>query len=48
VTGRRLAVAFALGEDEESLEDESDEPVGEERFLELLKETFDAHERESE
>jgi hypothetical protein len=27
---------------------DSDEPVGEEKFLELLKETFDARERESE
>ncbi|HEY8406772.1 MAG TPA: hypothetical protein VIK66_02220, partial [Gaiellaceae bacterium] len=49
VTGRRLAVAFALGEDgEEEEEHDSDEPVGEEKFLELLKETFDARERESE
>jgi DNA polymerase-3 subunit gamma/tau len=48
VTGRRLAVAFALGEDGETVEEESDEPVGEEKFLELLKETFDARERETE
>jgi len=49
VTGRRLAVAFALGEDgENEQEHDSDEPVGEEKFLELLKETFDARERESE
>ena len=49
VTGRRLAVAFALGEDGETEDDEqSDEPVGEEKFLELLKETFDARERETE
>jgi DNA polymerase-3 subunit gamma/tau len=48
VTGRRLAVAFALGEDGEAEEEQSDEPVGEEKFLELLKETFDARERESE
>jgi hypothetical protein len=48
VTGRRLAVAFALGEDGETDEEQSDEPVGEEKFLELLKETFDARERESE
>jgi DNA polymerase-3 subunit gamma/tau len=49
VTGRRLVLAFALGEDGEA-EDEhdADEPVGEEKFLELLKETFDARERESE
>jgi hypothetical protein len=49
VTGRRLAVAFALGEDGETLgEERTDEPVGEEKFLELLKETFDAQERETE
>ena len=49
VTGRRLAVAFALGEDGETEEEhDSDEPVGEEKFLELLKETFDARERETE
>jgi DNA polymerase-3 subunit gamma/tau len=49
VTGRRLAVAFALGEDGETLDEErADEPVGEEKFLELLKETFDARERETE
>jgi DNA polymerase-3 subunit gamma/tau len=50
VTGRRLAVAFALGEDGDDLEVEQrgEEPVGEERFLELLKETFDAQERETE
>jgi DNA polymerase III subunit gamma/tau len=49
VTGRRLAVAFALGEDGEADEEhDADEPVGEEKFLELLKETFDARERETE
>jgi DNA polymerase III subunit gamma/tau len=49
VTGRRLALAFAVGEDEggdggEELEG----PAGEERILELMKETFDAREREGE
>jgi DNA polymerase-3 subunit gamma/tau len=44
VTGRRLGVAFALGEGGEDVP-ESEEPAGEERFLELLKETFDARER---
>jgi DNA polymerase-3 subunit gamma/tau len=50
VTGRRLAVAFAIGDEEEAGEEDdlSDEPVGEEKFLELLKETFDAQERETE
>jgi DNA polymerase III subunit gamma/tau len=50
VTGRRLAVAFAIGEEDEAVDDEesSDEPIGEEKFMELLKETFDARERETE
>ena len=49
VTGRKLAVAFAIGDDE-GAEDEasSEEPIGEEKFMELLKETFDARERETE
>jgi DNA polymerase-3 subunit gamma/tau len=45
VTGRRLSLAFALGE-AAGAHDEPDEPAGEERILELLKETFDARERE--
>jgi DNA polymerase III subunit gamma/tau len=44
VTGRKLAVAFALGEREEV--DEADEPAGEEDIVELVKHTFDAHEIE--
>jgi DNA polymerase-3 subunit gamma/tau len=49
VTGRRLALAFAVGEDAEGDEDDEPEgPAGEERILELMKETFDARERESE
>ncbi len=47
VTGRRLAVAFALGEGDETPA-EPEGPAGEERILELLKETFDARERELE
>jgi DNA polymerase III gamma/tau subunit len=47
VTGRRLAVAFAVGENGGEVELAlADEPVGEEKILELVKETFDAHERE--
>jgi DNA polymerase-3 subunit gamma/tau len=46
VTGRRLELAFELGEARETPATE-DEPAGEERILELLKETFDARERES-
>jgi DNA polymerase-3 subunit gamma/tau len=49
VTGRRLALAFAVGEDAEGDDGEELEgPAGEERILELMKETFDARERESE
>jgi len=47
VTGRRLAVAFAFGEGGIQ-EDEDEGPAGEERILELMKETFDAREREQE
>ena len=45
VTGRRLGVAFAEGEAPETVA-EDDEPAGEEHILELVKETFDASERE--
>jgi DNA polymerase III subunit gamma/tau len=45
VTGRRLGVAFAEGEARDSTA-EDDEPPGEEHILELVKETFDARERE--
>jgi DNA polymerase-3 subunit gamma/tau len=45
VTGRRLGVAFAEGDGPEAAA-EDDEPPGEEHILELVKETFDAHERE--
>jgi DNA polymerase III gamma/tau subunit len=45
VTGRRLGLAFAEGESRaDAVED--DEPAGEEKILELVKETLDAHERE--
>jgi DNA polymerase-3 subunit gamma/tau len=47
VTGRRLELVFELGEARESPAANEDEPAGEERILELLKETFDAQERES-
>ncbi len=46
VTGRRLELAFELGEARETpATDEG--PAGEDTILELLKETFDAQERES-
>jgi len=46
VTGRRLGLAFAEGEGRGEAEDEGDEPPGEERILELVKETLDARERD--
>jgi DNA polymerase III subunit gamma/tau len=46
VTGRHLGLAFAEGTARENAEDENDEPPGEERILELVKETLDARERE--
>jgi hypothetical protein len=46
LTGRKLSLEFALGEDAgEEVDDEG--PAGEERILELMKETFDAREREA-
>jgi DNA polymerase III subunit gamma/tau len=48
VTGRRLAVAFALGEGGDEHAGEPEGPAGEAKILELLKETFDAREREPE
>jgi DNA polymerase III subunit gamma/tau len=44
VTGRRLALSFMLGETREAAPAD-EEPAGEERILELIKETFDARER---
>jgi len=46
VTGRHLGLAFAEGEARGDAENEGDEPPGEERILELVKETLDARERE--
>ena len=46
VTGRRLAVAFAVGESGGDAEAEPEGPAGEERILELLKTDLDARERE--
>src|SRR5205814_1112619 len=43
VTGRRLGVAFAEGEARSRSNDQEDDgPAGEERILELVKETLDA------
>jgi len=46
VTGRKLVLAFAVGEGGgDGLEAEDEGPAGEEKFMELMKETFDARER---
>jgi hypothetical protein len=45
VTGRRLAVAFELGEHGE-VEEQEDTPLDEDELLSLMKETFDARELE--
>src|SRR5438105_8977694 len=47
VTGRRLGLAFAEGEARPSDPEIEDEPAGEEKILELVKETLDAREREA-
>ena len=46
VTGRRLGLAFAEGDVRHDDVADADEPPGEERILELVKETLDARERE--
>ena len=47
VTGRRLALEFAVGENGGEHGGEAEEqPAGEEKIFELMKETFDAHEVE--
>jgi DNA polymerase III subunit gamma/tau len=46
VTGRRLELAFELGEARE-VPAADEEPAGEEQFVDLFTETFDARERES-
>ncbi|HEY8028788.1 MAG TPA: DNA polymerase III subunit gamma/tau [Gaiellaceae bacterium] len=48
VTGRRLALAFAVGEGDVEGVLELDEPAGEDRIIELLKSDLDAREREPE
>jgi DNA polymerase III subunit gamma/tau len=47
VTGRRLALEFEVGENGgEAGAEPEEEPAGEEKIFELMKETFDAHEVE--
>ena len=46
VTGRKLGVTFAEGEAADAEAPEEDAPAGEEKILELVKETLDARERD--
>ncbi len=46
VTGRHLGLAFAEGEAREMQPEEDDGPAGEDKILELVKDTLDARERE--
>jgi DNA polymerase III subunit gamma/tau len=46
ITGRRLALAFALGENGGDTEEADEALTGEDEFLHLIKETFDAREVE--
>jgi DNA polymerase-3 subunit gamma/tau len=46
LTGRRLSLAFALGEDGGEAEAEDDRPASEDELYELMKETFDARDVE--
>ena len=47
VTGRKLAVAFALSDVEHAGVEADEEPASEEDVLELMKSTFDARELET-
>jgi DNA polymerase-3 subunit gamma/tau len=47
VTGRKLAVAFALGDEDRAGSSADEEPASEEDVLELMKSTFDARELET-
>ena len=44
ITGRHLGLAFAEGEARAGEAEENDDPPGEDKILELVKETFDARE----
>jgi DNA polymerase-3 subunit gamma/tau len=46
VTGRKLALDFAVGENGGDHEEEDEEPAGEDEIVQLMKDTFDAHEVE--
>ncbi|MEK6274295.1 MAG: DNA polymerase III subunit gamma/tau [Actinomycetota bacterium] len=46
VTGRKLALDFAVGENGGDTPAEEEQPAGEEEIVQLMKDTFDAHEVE--
>jgi DNA polymerase III gamma/tau subunit len=46
VTGRKLALDFAVGENGGDEHPEEEQPAGEEEIVQLMKDTFDAHEVE--
>jgi DNA polymerase-3 subunit gamma/tau len=48
VTGRRMTLEFAVGEDGDETHERHEEPTSEDEFLSLIKETFDAREVEDE
>jgi len=48
VTGRKLALDFAVGENGGEDPAEDDQPAGEDEIVQLMKDTFDAHEVEGE
>ncbi len=48
VTGRKLALDFAVGENGGDEPAEEEQPAGEEEIVQLMKDTFDAHEVEEE
>ena len=48
VTGRKLALDFAVGENGGDEAAEEEQPAGEEQIVQLMKDTFDAHEVEGE
>jgi DNA polymerase-3 subunit gamma/tau len=46
VTGRKLALDFAVGENGDEEPADEEQPAGEEEIVQLMKDTFDAHEVE--
>ena len=46
VTGKRLAIEFAVGDGPDEADSSEREPLGEDEFVSLLKDTFDAREVE--